>query len=60
MTVPIMDQNQEPGEPSPTTVVPSNPTTLPFDDPSEIGRYRVIRLLGRLVRRRALLQLAEP
>ena len=42
-----MDQDQEPEEPLPPTLVPGDPTPFPFADPSQIGRYRVIRLLGK-------------
>ena len=42
-----MDQNQESDELSTTAPVPSGPAPFPFGDPSQIGRYRVIRLLGK-------------
>ena len=42
-----MDQNEESDEPLPTTMVPTGPTPFLFADPSQIGRYRVIRLLGK-------------
>jgi eukaryotic-like serine/threonine-protein kinase len=42
-----MDQNEVPDGPLPPTVVPSDPTPFPLVDPSQIGRYRVIRLLGK-------------
>ncbi len=42
-----MDQNEIPNEIVPPTLIPSEPLPCPFDDPVRIGRYRVIRLLGR-------------
>src|ERR1700720_3290464 len=42
-----MDQGKNPNETVPPTLVPSEPFSRPFDDPTQIGRYRVIRLLGR-------------
>jgi len=43
----VMDQNRELEEPLPPTLVPSDPAPFPFGDPSQIGRYRVIRFLGK-------------
>jgi serine/threonine protein kinase/formylglycine-generating enzyme required for sulfatase activity len=42
-----MDQSKEPHEPLTPTLIPSEPIPDPFHDPSQIGRYRVIRLLGK-------------
>jgi len=42
-----MDQNNESDELSATAPVPNDPAQLPFGEPSQIGRYRVIRLLGK-------------
>jgi len=42
-----MDQNQEPDDLATTAPVPSDPAPFPFGDPSQIGRYRVIKLLGK-------------
>ena len=42
-----MDQDQNPNEPLPSTVTKANPCPTPLDDPTQIGRYRVIRLLGK-------------
>jgi len=42
-----MDENQEPDKLLSPTIVRSDPAPFPFGDPSQIGRYRVIRLLGK-------------
>lgn len=42
-----MDQNEVPEDALTPTFAPSDPMPVPFVDPSQIGRYRVIRLLGK-------------
>ncbi len=42
-----MDQAKEPNEPLTPTLIASERSPCPFDDPTRIGRYRVIRLLGK-------------
>jgi eukaryotic-like serine/threonine-protein kinase len=42
-----MDQDKNPYETVPPTLVPSELSPLPLGDPMQIGRYRVIRLLGK-------------
>jgi serine/threonine protein kinase/formylglycine-generating enzyme required for sulfatase activity len=42
-----MVQGKESDETLPPTVVPSDLTPLPFADPARIGRYRVVRSLGK-------------
>src|ERR1017187_4363932 len=42
-----MDQNEVPDDPLTPTLGTSDPAPLPFVDPTQIGRYRVIRLLGK-------------
>ena len=41
-----MDQSKEPSESSAPTLIPSMTGPVPAVDPFQIGRYRVIRLLG--------------
>jgi|GEM_PF-151894 len=48
VSVQVMDQNKEPDKPlTPPTLIPNEPFPFPSGDPKQIGRYRVIRLLGR-------------
>ena len=42
-----MDQNNAPNDTLTPTLVPIEPSPTPCSDPTQIGRYRVIRLLGR-------------
>jgi serine/threonine protein kinase len=42
-----MDQDQAPKETLTPTPIPSEPSSLHYDNPTQIGRYRVIRLVGR-------------
>ena len=42
-----MDQNQQPTDPVDPTVSSILPPSFPSSDPTKIGRYRVIRLLGK-------------
>ena len=42
-----MDQNKEPPDPLDPTVSSILPASFPSSDPTKIGRYRVIRLLGK-------------
>jgi serine/threonine protein kinase len=48
VSVQVMDQNEDPDQPlTPPTLIPNEPSPFPSGDPKQIGRYRVIRLLGR-------------
>ena len=42
-----MDQDNEAIEPVISTLTRSEPSSAPVDEPTQIGRYRVIRLLGK-------------
>ncbi|MFI5458843.1 MAG: serine/threonine protein kinase, partial [Isosphaerales bacterium] len=42
-----MDQNKGPDQPLPPTLVRGEPAPFACGDPSQIGRYRVVRLLGK-------------
>jgi eukaryotic-like serine/threonine-protein kinase len=42
-----MDHEKEPIEPAISTLTQSEPSPVQAADPTQIGRYRVIRLLGR-------------
>src|SRR5437763_6530174 len=42
-----MDHDKDPDKTLTPTLIPSEPPPNPFGDPTQIGRYRVIRLLGK-------------